>query len=385
MLKQIPYFRLSTFYFFYFATLGAFVPLWPVYLKSEIGFSAVQIGQLMAVFMISKMLAPIVWGWLVDHFGQRLRAIHWASLLSVVAFAGVFISDHFIWLAVVVFAFGFFWNASLPQFEALTLNYLQDKTQLYSLIRLWGSIGFIVAVAGLPFLWKWWSFEHYPFIVLTLFIGILLATYLIQDKQYEVKKQSHDNIWKALKHPIVIALLTACILQQGSHGVYYTFFSIYLKTHHYSPNFIGWMWAVGVIAEVILFLSIQRLMNRFSAYALFSLSIVITAIRWILLAYFVDNEAMLWLSQCFHAASYGLFHASAIHIVHHYFPGKLQGRGQALYAALSFGVGGAIGSWSSGYAWKSLGAEQTFLWASFFAGLGWLVSLYLLRKNSHAQ
>ncbi|HHH49830.1 MAG TPA: MFS transporter, partial [Saprospiraceae bacterium] len=219
----IPYARLSTFYFFYFAALGAFVPFWPVFLKSEIGFSAIHIGQLMAIFMVSKVIAPLVLGWLVDHYGKRLSVIRWASILTVICFSGIFIKQDFWWIALITFLFGFFWNASLPQFEALTLNHLQGNINKYSLVRLWGSIGFIVLVAGLPPILNIVSFDWYINIVLLLFIGITLSSYLVSDKNHASHEQEHGHIIHVLKHPIVIALLFACILQQGSHGVYYTF------------------------------------------------------------------------------------------------------------------------------------------------------------------
>lgn len=381
MTQKTPYIRLSTFYFFYFAALGAFVPFWPIFLKSEIGFSAVQIGQLMAIFMASKIVAPLVLGALVDHYGKRLPVIRWVSFLTVICFTGIFIQQSFWWVAMIIFLFGFFWNASLPQYEALTLNHLQGSIHKYSLIRLWGSVGFIVMVAGLPSILDSISFDWYTSIVLLLFIGITASSYLISDKNHTQHEHESVHIRHVLKQITVMALLFACILQQASHGAYYTFFTIYLEQHGYSHSFTGWMWAVGVIAEVVLFLLIQPLLQRFGAYLLFSLSIFITAIRWILLAYFVDIEAMLWLSQTLHAASYGLFHASAIQIIHLYFPGKLQGRGQALYAGLSFGVGGAIGSLASGYAWDSVGATATFLGAAVIAGLAWLISLLLFRGS----
>ena len=119
-----PYVRLSVFYFTYFAALGVFVPYWTVYLKKVAGFSAAQIGELMAVFMVSKVVAPFIWGWLADHTGQRLRIIRLASALAAVCFAGVYWQNSYGWMMLVMASFGFFWNASLPQFEALTLNHL---------------------------------------------------------------------------------------------------------------------------------------------------------------------------------------------------------------------------------------------------------------------
>ncbi|MGV6808499.1 MAG: MFS transporter [bacterium] len=377
-----PYSRLSAYYFFYFAALGVFVPFWPVYLHDDLQFSAVQVGQLLAIFMLSKIVAPFVWGWLVDHFGYRLRLIRWASLLTVICFLGVYWQQSFAWFAVVMLLFGFFWNAALPQFEALTLNHLGKSPQRYAMIRLWGSIGFIVSAAGLPFyLASDFSAESLAGIPLFMLLGLLVlwwVTYLVQDKDHHHEVVVQHNLWQQLKRPMILALLLACALQQASHGVYYTFFSLYLEDHQYSKVFIGWMWALGVIAEVFLFLVMHRLMQRFGACRLFVLAMLLTAIRWFMLAWWVDNIALLSLAQLLHAATYGLFHAAAIHLIHELFPGKLQGRGQALYAGVSFGVGGALGSLLSGYAWESLGAEQTFFCAAVLMLVTWLFAAFFI-------
>ena len=62
----MPYWRLSGFYFFYFATLGVLVPYWGLYLQS-VGFTPVDIGNLVAILMFSRIVAPMVWGWIADH------------------------------------------------------------------------------------------------------------------------------------------------------------------------------------------------------------------------------------------------------------------------------------------------------------------------------
>ena len=95
MTKTLPYWRLSSFYFFYFASLGAFLPYWSLYLKS-LGFGAVEIGQLVAIIMATKIVAPNVWGWIADHTGHRMAIVRMASLLATVTFAGVFLVNSFI-------------------------------------------------------------------------------------------------------------------------------------------------------------------------------------------------------------------------------------------------------------------------------------------------
>jgi PPP family 3-phenylpropionic acid transporter len=96
----------------------------------------------------------------------------------------------------------------------------------------------------------------------------------------------------------------------------------------------------------------------------------LAVLRWQLIGVFPEQVAIMLLAQTLHAATFGSFHASAIHLVHHYFPGRFQGRGQALYSSLSFGAGGAMGSLFGGYLWASLGGEWIFSMASLMALLG---------------
>ncbi|MGB3919477.1 MFS transporter [Thiothrix litoralis] len=378
-----PYGRLSVFYFVYFAALGVFVPYWTVYLKKVAGFSPAQIGELMAVFMATKIVAPFIWGWLADHTGERLRIIRVASLLAVVCFAGVYWQQSFGWMALVMAGFGFFWNASLPQFEALTLNHLGRDIGRYSRIRLWGSVGFIVMVASLPNVLERYGIALAVDAILLLFMGIWLTTWLVQDKPHATHTVQSSRLREVLRQPTVWVLLLACALQQASHGAYYTFFSIYLEDHGYSRNFTGWMWALGVMAEVALFWMMHGLIERFGAARLFVLAMFLTGVRWLVLGTWVDNMPILMLSQLFHAATYGLFHASAIHLIHYQFPGKLQGRGQALYSGLSYGAGGAVGSLLSGYAWEYWGAADTFYIATLIVGVGWILALIYVREDTH--
>ena len=365
--------RLASFYFFFFATLGAFVPYWSIYLQS-LQFSPSEIGELMAIVMASKMVAPYFLGWLSDHFQKSLFIIQIALVLSVITFSGVFVAHSYWWLVLVMMTFGFAWNATLPLFEALTLNHLAGDTHHYSLIRLWGSIGFIILVAGLPTLIADSEISKLPFIVLGLLIANILVTFFIREKKHKASPQTVINISSVIKNPVVVGLLLACAFQAISHGAYYTFFSIYLEEHGYSRKMTGWMWAIGVIAEVALFLVMHRLLHRYRASWLFSVALLLTAIRWILLALWVENMPVLIFSQFLHAASFGLFHAASIYLIHDLFPGRLQMRGQALYAGISFGLGGSLGSLLSGYTWVSLGSTETFLLSSALACMGAMIA-----------
>jgi len=144
----MPYWRLAGFYFFYFSVLGALVPYWGLYLKS-IGFTPVDIGSLMAVLMLSRIVAPNVWAYIADHREDRMRVVRVASFLTVLLFAGVFAGTSFWWLVLVMLAFSFFWHASLPLIEVQVMHHTRNKPGAYGRVRLWGSLGFIASVAAL--------------------------------------------------------------------------------------------------------------------------------------------------------------------------------------------------------------------------------------------
>ncbi len=374
------YHRLSAFYFFFFAALGAFVPYWSPYLKS-LGFSSIEIGELMAIVMASKLVAPILLGWLSDHLQRRLIIIQVSLVITVIAFAGVLTYQSYWWFVLVMTIFGFFWNASLPLFEALTLSHLKDETHKYSRIRLWGSIGFILSVAILPLIIDKNGIALLPLAMLVLLIANGFSSLLVKDKIETYEQVSDVKISRILKNPIVIAFFLACAIQSMSHGAYYTFFSIYLEDHGYSRVTTGLMWALGVLAEVILFIFVHKYLGRYGACKLFTLALFITAIRWVMLALWVDSLALLIFTQLLHAASFGLYHASAIHLTHALFPGRLHGRGQALYAGLSFGLGGALGSLLSGYTWDSMGSTWTFLASATIALIGAMIAAKFVRKD----
>ena len=100
----------------------------------------------------------------------------------------------------------------------------------------------------------------------------------------------------------------------------------------------------------------------------------LTALRWIVIALFVEQLWMLAVAQTLHAASFGVFHAVAIYLTHRLFTGRHQGRGQALYSSMSFGAGGALGSLMAGYLWEGAGAQWMYIAAAGVAILaGWIV------------
>ncbi|MGY4493115.1 MFS transporter [Pseudomonas sp. TE3610] len=363
----VPYWRLSGFYLFYFALLGATAPFLAMYFD-HLGFASARIGELVAIPMIMRCIAPNLWGWLGDRTGRRLAIVRFGAICTLACFSLIFVSKTYAWLAMVMALHAFFWHAVLPQFETITLAHLQGQPARYSQIRLWGSIGFILTVVIMGRLYEWWSLDVYPYALVTIMAGIVVSSFWVPNvaPAVDARREAGDGFVRRLLSPGVLAFYVCVALMQVSHGPYYTFLSLHLEHLGYSRGVIGVLWSVGVVAEVLMFLAMSRILGRFSVRRVLAVSFVLAAVRWWLLGSFANHLGLLIVAQVMHAATFGSFHAACIHFVQRTFGPGQQGQGQALYAALA-GTGGALGALYSGYSWNSLGPGVTFGLASLAA------------------
>lgn len=381
----LPYWRLSGFYFFYFATLGSCSPYWSLYLK-QVGFNANAIGELTAFLIGTKMISPNLFGWIADKTGKSLRIIRMAGFFSVLFFAGFLFFHGYVWFAAITLSFSFFWNATLPQFEAVTLQHVKSAPHRYSRIRLWGSVGFMVAVLGVGKLLDLFTINSLPFLV----IGFLTLMWLMSLITPEAKMTAHHaqlsvGVGQILRKPEVLAFFLVCLLIQLAHAPYYVFYSVYLKHYHYSASDTGLLWSYGVAAEIVLFLYMKRLLAKVSLRRILLVSIVLSVLRWWLIANYAEYSAALLFGQLLHAATFGGTHIAAMHLIYYYFSERHQGKGQALYTSLSFGLGGMLGSLFAGYCWESQNPEFVYLLAAIFCGIALLIAyLWVGRENAQS-
>ena len=369
-LAPVPYWRLSGFYFFYFSLLGALLPYWGLYLKDQ-GFSPIEIGQLMAVLMGTKIIAPNIWGYIADKTGMRIAIIRWGAALTVLFFSIVFFRPGFWGYVFFISVFSFFWNAILPQFEVVTYSHLKHRTNEYSRIRLWGSVGFVFTVVGFGWVFDLTSVAYLPYYLIVMMVLIWLSSLFVSEQTTTktTQNQSAHFLQQLFCGPAMVFFIV-CFLMQVSHGPYYSFYSIFMEEKGYSKMAIGWLWALGVIAEILVFLVMHRAMKRFSSRWLLALSLYLGAIRWVCTAALPEQLWVVLAVQILHAATFGVFHAVAIDWVQKRFSANASGQAQAFYSALSYGAGGAVGAYVAGITWEDFGGEMSFYFAAIACLLG---------------
>lgn len=375
--------RLASGYFWYFATVGLFVPYWPPFLAAR-GLDPVEIGLVMGLFAAMRVVGPPVWAHRADVTGRRLGVMRTAALASAFLVAA-FHWLHAPWaIALVLAAYSAAWNGVMSVYDAHVLERLGPDRDRYSLLRLWGSVGFILfAVAGGQVVdragtgWLPWALAS---IVLVTWWSLRTLPEGRAERPPEVQR-----LGRRLLDRRVIAFLVCVFLMVASHGPYYNFFTLYLDAAGYSRTAIGLLWAWAVLAEVGLFIAGPALVRRVPLRWLTVSALAATAVRWAVLGSWPDHPGLVFGSQALHLASFGLFHLCAVMIAGQLFPGGTAARGQALHGSAGYGLGGMAGAIGAGWLWSEASPSTAFLAAGVLAAAAALVAAWGLRGLSDTR
>jgi PPP family 3-phenylpropionic acid transporter len=378
-----PLGRLSAWYFFYFAFVGAFAPYFTLYLQ-DIGQSAWEIGVLMSVPQVMRLLAPNLWGWLADHLGRRAAVVKFAALGSALGFCGFFFTREYLPMLAAMTLVWFFWSAALPLVEAMTLDCLAGQTERYGRIRLWGSVGFIASVLGLGAALDYLPIAAVLWACLFILASVLASAWTLAEPKVGAGGTA-PPVADQLRRPEVMALLAACFFMSVAHGPLYVFYSIHLVDHGYDKMAVGLLWSLGVVAEIIVFMAMPRLMRRFTLRSILLASFGLAVLRFLLIGWAADHALVLLFAQILHGATFGAYHAGAMAALIRWFAPAQQARVQGVYGSISFGAGGMVGGLVSGQSWDTLGAGMTFTLASLFAACGLLLVWRGLSSESLAR
>ena len=355
-------FRLSAFYFAFFAYAGVYVAYFPLYLAYR-GLSAPQIAWVLALPALTRIFAPAAWGWLADRSGAHRGIVAFSCAVTAAAFAALPFTPHIAWVVALMSVLA---GGALPLVEAITLASLAGESGRYGPIRLWGSVGFIaVVLAGGA-----WLDAQPAATVPAVLVALNLATFLTALTLPAAKPLSTSQSAPLALTPEVRALFAAGFCNAFAHGALYAFLTLHLERFGYSATLIGTLWTLGVVAEILVFFYLPQLFRRYALSTILAASVGCGALRFLAIGWLASELWIVLLAQLLHAATFGAFHAAAVAAVHRLFPGSAHARGQTLFSSVSYGAGAAIGLVIAGWAWQEGGARLAFSLAALAALAG---------------
>lgn len=370
--------RLSGFYFAYFLALGAWSPYFSPWLDAH-GLGGQQISLLLGVWYGTRIYAPALW---VRGMAWRGSSAAWlvgGCSFTLLVFATLLLPLSFPLMVVAVALFATTWNAVLPQFEAITLHTLGAQRDRYALVRLWGSVGFLLAnllygalldVLGLKALVA----LMLPALALLVASAVWARPLATRMAAQAAPVPVDDDTRRATRR-----LLWIAVWMQVCHAPFYVYLSLFLTEAGWSATAIGGWWAVGVLAEAMVFTQMPRLLRRITPTTLLAVCLAAGGLRWTLLALWPQSAVVVGLTQALHAATFAMFHASLMQALVVRTPAAQLHAVQARLYAVGTGVGGLMGALLAGVCWTWVGHAATFA----AAGVLSMCALALVRGLRH--
>ncbi len=366
-------FAFGTVSFAYFGYAGLFNTYAPLWFQS-LGFSTLAIGGLASLQSTTRLFSPYMWGWLADHSGQRGKLLRLAVGLALACSLGLLVSPHHGWVTAVVVALFICTAAVIPISEASLAQLVSHgdgalDTRRYGRVRVWGSVGFVLVVSTSGFALEWLGVGWFPGLVIAI-LGLLMVAVRLLPAASEAAHtaQTAKGALAVLRQPVVAWFFGGVFLTVLAHTSLYTFFSLYLDSLGYSKGTVGLLWAVGVGLEIGWFWFQSRWLHALPTHGWLLLAALVSALRFAAVAAFGQVGWVLLLTQCVHPLTFAAQHTACIAVVSRHFPGRLRGRGQALYAVLGYGASGVLGGVAGGALSDAFGFAAVF-WATSAAAV----------------
>lgn len=350
----------------YFAHIGFFNPYLPLWLK-EMGYGLLAVSLLMIVPSVTRLIGPLAWGWLSDHTGERVRLLRYAASAALLISLGLWVDGGTAWLAAVLFFMFLHTSAMMPMSEAALAHLVSAggafDAKRYGRVRLWGSLGFLVTVFAAGAWFELWGLGHFPAWTVASMLLVTASVWCLPDlKEDHAAHETQPTLWPVLRQRPVPWFFASAFFHVLAHMGLYIYFSLHLDALGYGKTVIGLMWAVSVVVEIVWFYTQGRWLPRLSLTAWLLLCALLTALRMALTAGWASVWGVLLFAQCLHAFTFATHHAACIALLSQHFPGRLRGRGQALYTVLAYGVPGVLGGLVGGMISSGLGLPAVF-WA----------------------
>lgn len=385
-------FKLSLFYIMLFFSIGCYLPYFPLWLEGR-GMAPDQIGIILAAPAIMRILFTPLVSVFADYVGNYRSILILLAAGSLVSLVGLNLVDGFAVIFLVTAIYAVFSSSLNPVTETMAMAAVAGGKLNYGRARSWGSLSFIGASLGVGMLVDAASRAVILPVMVFSGAGILMAALLLPKPQGRGRLRGAVTAVKGefelkgvlalVRHPVFWLFLISAGLGQASHAFYYGFSTVHWKSLGYSGSLIGTLWAVGVIAEILLFLLAGAWLRRFNPSWLLLVGSVAAILRWAVTA----TDPALWIlfpAQVLHALTFGIAHLGAVYFIAEAAPKAYGATAQGLYATMAAGIfmGGAM--FFSGPLYEAVGS-MGYLVMTGVAGLAVLFGVMLALRWDGAR
>jgi len=302
-----------------FSGIGIFLPYFPVWLESR-GLSEERIALILAAPMIVRVVAGPVLTALADRRGDLSGMMAWCALIGGTGYLILGFLHDFWSILICILLLSIAQAPIYPLTDAITMIAVKRRAEEggprldYGRIRAFGSFSVLAGmlasgtiIGAIPIAGVVWV------LVLSDYLTAAVAAFL--PKTRPVEERHIPILPNPIARPVLLAaFIVGIALVQASHGMVYGFATLHWKSLGFGASYIGFAWAVGVAAEILLFVLAGKFARGTSAPLFLMLGGGGALIRWVLMALTVDPWMIVGL-QAMHAFSFGATHLGGIYLL----------------------------------------------------------------------
>jgi MFS transporter, PPP family, 3-phenylpropionic acid transporter len=324
--------RLALFYGAVFALIGCHLPFFPVWLRS-VGIDAFWIGIITAVPAVSRFtVLPLVTG-LAERRCALRGAIVVTAIMTTLGFSVVSAQTQPLAVFLAYVATASMWTPVIPLTDAYALRGIARHDLKYGPVRLWGSAAFVVGALVCGLLVDVIAARHLIWVIFAMAaLGAVLSLALQPIEVSKTHKVAPRDATALLRDPAFLAIILASAMIQGSHAAYYAFASITWQLSGLGGLTIAVLWALGVIAEIVVF----ALSPRFTLQpaVLVMIGGLSAVLRWLITAQEPEVGALA-VVQLAHGLTFGITQVDTMGLMLRHVPINLMAQAQGYLAACS--------------------------------------------------
>ena len=408
--------RLGAMMFLQYALWGAWLPVTARYLSASVaegglGFTGSQIGMTLGLAgSIGAVMAPFIAGQIADRYFSTERILAFlVTAGGVVKWITSYQTEYSAWLVLSII-YSVLYMPTLALSNSITFSHIDDQENDFPKIRIWGTLGWIVASWVFPMIWLQTNLNFQwmpPFIVgaevpnvtsrladALKFSGLISITYgafcfllpHTPPKKDAIEKLAFKKAFKLFRFSSFTTLVIASLAVSVIHQIYFLQTGPFLSHIGILDSQIGPAMTIGQFAEILTMAYLGFFLKRLGFKKVITIGVAAYFMRY---AVFGTESFPVWvmiISQAFHGFCYAFFFAAAYIYVDKLADEDVRHSAQTVFGIIILGGGPVIGGWLSGYLQNMYTVENIFNYSKFWytvsaIGLATMIFFYALFRE----
>ncbi len=350
----------SIFFFFMYGTSFISMQYLNLYYK-QIGFNSVDITKIIVISTLATIISSLYLGYKFDRTTKKHFIIYIILIGSFFAFSGIAFFESLYIIIIVNVIFSMFYCSLQPLITTITLENIKKNCINFGKVRLSGTLGYCVFSIIVPLI----AFEKALFIFMAVLILLMVGIFTIILKTDEINKEIKGkrdfHLKEILSNGMIIKLMFIVCIVNITLGVYFNFFGIYYTEElGFSKSSYGVLCSVATLAEIPFLLLSGKVFKKFNIKTILGVSIIFTAIRWVLCFLFQGQIALI-LIQLLHGTGFIVMMTSINVYITNNCDKKYVATFQSLFFIGTLVFSKVIGSVLGGYLGKIISFRNVFL------------------------